>query len=308
MTMMKALQSQEMHVYDSLQQHVDAIDQVASGEWRMLLHRSADLTVTVRTIGDAWLVLTAPLPSLHVVSLSCEDLWTLLEWNGTLPGGVRFALLPDTRFVSLQTEIAVDRETNLTTRVAEACAGFHAAWIKIHKNKEEQVGKVLTICASSASKSACDLPLLCREAEWPFTERPDGRVVVELDAPRETAIATLTQHQGKSVHIAVALALADALVHPCRQALGLVLLTVCGVVRMIRAVVEQNEGRPVGRFEVDFGSTPTATELAHALSALSVAVRLCGRELQVLQHDERIATEYLTLWQMRHGTQTNFIA
>ena|SRR2546425_3574053 len=307
MTAMNACQSQEMHVYDNLQPHADAIDQVTSGEWRVLLHRSADLIVTARTTSEAWLVLTAPLPFLQVASLSCEELWTLLGWNGTLPGGVRFAVVPGARFADLQTETAVDRETNLTARVAEACAGFHVAWAKVHGDRDAQT-EALTICSAPVSEATCDLPSLCREAEWPFSERPDGRVAVELDAPREPAVATLTQRQGEGVRVSVELVLADALTQPCRQTLGLVLLTAGGVVRMIRAVVEQNEDRPVVRFEVNFSSAPTATELAHALSALSVAVRLCGREVQVLQHDEGVAKEYLALWRTRHGTQTNSIA
>ena len=77
---------------------------------------------------------------------------------------------------------------------------------------------------------------------------------------------------------------------------------------MARPVVVQSADGPVVRFEVKFASPPTATELTHALSALSVAVRLCGREIQVLRQDEMIAKEYLALWRLRHGTQTNFIS
>jgi hypothetical protein len=39
---------------------------------------------------------------------------------------------------------------------------------------------------------------------------------------------------------------------------------------------------------------PHASELAHALSALSVACSLCGREARAVQ-DEIIAREYLTI-------------
>ena len=221
-----------------------------------------------------------------------------------LPSGVRFALLPDARFVSLQAEIAIDHETNLIARVAETCAGFHNAWVKVHGNKEERA-EALSTCSAPVTEKTCDLPSLCREAEWPFTERPDGRVAVVLDTPRDTAFAMLTQCPGKGVRIAVELMSAEVLAEPCQQALGLMLLTIGGVVRMTRAVAEQNADRAIVRFEVNFGSPPTATELTHALSALSVAVRLCRREMEVLQQDERIAKEYLALWQTRHGMQMN---
>ena len=94
MTAMQTFHSLALHVQDSLRQHADAIDQVASGEWRVLLHGSADLTITADTIGEAWLVLNAPLPSLHVASLSRAELWTLLERNGTLPSGISANLRP----------------------------------------------------------------------------------------------------------------------------------------------------------------------------------------------------------------------
>jgi hypothetical protein len=307
MTALKPLSGQELRVYDSLQLHADAIDQVASGEWQLLLHRNGDLLVTARALGEAWLALSAPLPSLHVASLPCDELWTLLEWNGTLPGGVRFAVLPGARIVHLQAEIPTDHEAILSARVVEACAGFHAAWAKVHGNKEEQA-ETLNTCFAPTPDKTCDLPSLCREAEWPFIERSDGRVTVALDVPHETFSATLTRRRDESVRLSVELVQAETLPYPCRQALGLMLLTAGGVVRMARPVFEQSADGPVVRFEVKFASPPTATEFAHALSALSVAVRLCGREIQVLRQDEKIAKEYLTLGQMRHNTQTTHIA
>ncbi len=295
MTAMQTCHSLALHVEDSLRQHADAIDQVASGEWRVFLHGSTDLTITAHTIGEAWLVLTALLPSLHVASLSRAELWTLLEWNGTLPGGVRFAVPPGAPCLSLQAEIAIDHETNLTARVAEICAGFHGAWVKVHGNKEERA-KALSTGSAPVTEKTCDLPSLCHEAEWPFTERPDGRVTVELDLPRDTVFAMLTRCPGEGVRMAVELMAAEVLAEPCQQALGLMLLTIGGVVRMTRAVAEHNADRSIVRYEVNFTSAPTASEVAHALSALSVAVRLCRREMEVLQHDEKIAKEYLALW------------
>ena len=50
----------------------------------------------------------------------------------------------------------------------------------------------------------------------------------------------------------------------------------------------------VGRFEVIFESPPTPGVLRHALSALSVACRLCGREAKALEA-EGLAREYLSV-------------
>jgi hypothetical protein len=70
------------------------------------------------------------------------------------------------------------------------------------------------------------------------------------------------------------------------------------MVRLARATAEERAGRTAVRFEVVFVSPPCAAEMAHALSALSVACRLCGREAKVLQQDEGAAEEYLALRRM----------
>ena len=46
-------------------------------------------------------------------------------------------------------------------------------------------------------------------------------------------------------------------------------------------------------FAVDLSSAPTADELDHALSALSVACDTCGRELEALKEDPDLARVFL---------------
>ena len=81
---------------------------------------------------------------------------------------------------------------------------------------------------------------------------------------------------------------------PSRQALGVLLLTACGLVRFARAAVEEKGGQALARFEVRFSTAPSALELTHALAALSVACRLCAQEAKALQ-DEEIAGKYLAI-------------
>lgn len=65
---------------------------------------------------------------------------------------------------------------------------------------------------------------------------------------------------------------------PCQEALALLLLRTCGVVRMARAVLENLGAGMVARFEVLFSDTPCGPDLSHAFSALSVGCRIAGRE------------------------------
>ena len=82
---------------------------------------------------------------------------------------------------------------------------------------------------------------------------------------------------------------------PCRQALAVALLTICGIIRMARATARENDGQAAARFEVVFSNAPCSGELVHALAALSVACRLCGKEVKVLQEEEEVAREYLAV-------------
>jgi hypothetical protein len=302
---MNAVHSHDLRVEEYLQPHVQTIGQIALQEWQVVLRDCPGLLVCVRAIEHVWLTFTAPLVSRSVASLSDQEVWALLQWNGALPGGVRFAVRLGVPCVSLQAEIAIDAETNLIDRIAETCAGFLCAWAKVHASKAEQVDALTrSACSVSVPKKPCDLPSLCREAQWPCTERADGRITVTLDVPHETFCATLTQRQSDGVRIAVELLSTDELAAPCQRALGLLLLTVSGAVRMIRTVAVPHAERSIVQCEVQFTSTPAVTEVSHALSALSVAVRLCHCELEVLRHDAAIATAYLTQWQTHHISQT----
>ena len=128
--------------------------------------------------------------------------------------------------------------------------------------------------------------------------------MVALDVPGVFLQASVASHLGEwRIHVELArLGVLTALV---RRALGYLLLNSCGMVRLARAtaVAFEDDRTSIG-FEVRLDLPLSAVELDHALSSLSAAARLCGREVNALCV-ERLATTYLDVHQpdrMRSGS------
>ena len=137
----------------------------------------------------------------------------------------------------------------------------------------------------------------CEESGWTCNEQPSGRLVIDLDVPGWFHQAVVEIEASGRVTISTELSSCDGNTpSKCRQALGLLLLQACGVVRMARAAAHVSNGQTTARFEVAFDSSPSATEMEHGLAALSMACRLCAQEADLIGSDERIAREYLARW------------
>jgi hypothetical protein len=293
-------------VAETLDDCAGSLEQLGPVRWSFLPSNGADLRVEAR-IDEGWLLLNAGLPARRYRPTAAA-LWHMLEQNGGLPGGAKLARLSGQRQLSACAELRLDREIDLGTRLSQACAGLKAAEV-VHvavseaaelvvpegwsPGADEQGGGRSTQSDSSSS----DLRELCEESGWTFTEQPGGRLVVDLDVPGEFHQAALQRKGSRQVVVTTNLAPCDGSAPArCRQALGLLLLRACGVVRMARAAAGVFEARASARFEVAFDTEPCAGELAHALSSLSTACRLCAKEADVLHSDERIAREYLARW------------
>jgi hypothetical protein len=259
--------------------------------WTFALSNGTDLQGMARLDGG-WLLLSALLPESRVTYHESR-LWRLLQWNRMLPGGAKFAVLPTGPGVHVRAEVPLDDEVNLCRRIAQAYTGIKTAstrlWSPLPPGEDDRAPNTQFVeCDDGA-----DLAGLCRETEWTFVER-SGKLVIELDVPGsfQQAVVEVETQRGVAVLVDVATS-SGPLAMPCRQALALLLLRTCAVVRMVRAVVEDTGSATAARFEVLFGDTPCGAELAHAFSALSVACRIAGREAAILQRDEIIAREYL---------------
>jgi hypothetical protein len=290
--------------------------------WTFTLSNGTDLKATA-LINDSWLLLGVLLSEPRLATHESRS-WQLLQWNATLPGGAKFALLPAGSGIHARAELPLDDEVNLPSRVVQACAGLKAASAKYQRLEfrsprplgEGQGEGSDDACASNVISPdlnplpggedngalntqiaecapAVELAAVCRESGWAFAERL-GKLVVDLDVPGafQQAVVEAKTLCGVAVSVDVTTS-SEPLAMPCREALALLLLRTCGVVRMVRAAVQDVGAAMAARFEVLFGDTPCGAEFAHAFSALSVACRIAGREAVTLQHDERVASEYL---------------
>jgi len=137
-----------------------------------------------------------------------------------------------------------------------------------------------------------DLCSLCEATGWPFHRRASGRLSVNLEVPDRVLHAVIEEHGAYGIRMSVVLASGEAVPEVCRQALGVYLLTVSGIVRMARSVGQVEEEQTSIGFEVVFASQPSSSEFVHALSALSVATRISGSEAVAIL-DKGIAEAYL---------------
>jgi hypothetical protein len=135
-----------------------------------------------------------------------------------------------------------------------------------------------------------DLAGLCREAGWPFEERSDGALAVDLGV-QGVYLPALVESRSDRVAVEAELVRLPEAGGPCRAALAALLLRVNGVFRMTRAVLSEPE--PLAMLEVWLPRAAGAPELGEALAALAVAARRSALEARLLVADEGVARAYL---------------
>jgi hypothetical protein len=280
-------------VVAAFEKHFAEVCHAGGQAWEFVLSNGA-LYRASAGYDDEWLHLTATVRRLR--SRRTPPLWDYLTANGTLRGGVKFALT-DSHTLSLCADISLDEETDMARRLHEACNGLMGAAEGLHAENASPAGwHYPVIVASGAGKSESrDLRSLCRIAGWEFHERPDGRLVVDLDVPLARGFwQAVVEGSADGVSVSTDLTEVESLSAASRQALAMALLGVGGQLRMARAAAPERGAHANTRFEVVFDSPPCAGELDHALAALSTACAQCGPEVGALC-DEKIAAEFLTL-------------
>jgi hypothetical protein len=228
---------------------------------------------------DGWLLFTAEAPA--AASRRCDPL-RLLAWSGTLSGGCKFARSAAGAELSVHAELPAFAES--PERVAAIEAGFAEAAARIG-------------LAASAPAWPAEIPAeppqplatLCREAGWPFEERADGSIAVDLGVPG-AYVQALVDALADRIRIDAELADVPEAKGPCRTALAELLLRANGAFRMVRAVLG-TASRAV--LEVALPPTAGAAELAEALAALAVAARGCALEARLVATDEALAQAFL---------------
>jgi hypothetical protein len=274
------------------------VTQVGSGCWIFTVANGRSAPVTAR-LADDFLLLDATGGRVE----SPKILQALLAAGDMLPGACKFVFLPAQCRVHLRAEIVCDEATDFSGRVPETLDGFRAACGVLHDlGTCEFAGAEKAIRPGSSAQFVPDaITQALKESGWKFSQREEGSVAVELETPGGFHQALL-ESNGGGVRLTLDLSHAAGVTLAARQALSALLLIANGAVRLVRGFLEHRDDELVAGFRVEYASAPGAGELEHALSALSVAGRLCAREAKIL-HDEPTARLFLAVYKL--GRTTN---
>ena len=262
----------------ALRQVTPVIDRSDPGQWRLKLAGLPGGSATGHAI-DGWFRLTATADGCP------SDGWELLRLNARMPLIARCAFDPRTDRLMLCADVCLHREAALTTRLREACDGLVAA--------ERMLKRRDVTSSNDTQETGRTVTHVVEECGWPVSEH-DGQPVVPIGV---SSSATVRSHAegGLSVDCTLAVEIES---DPVRTAIARCLLATTGVVRGVRAIVRYESGKASVRLESGFESTPCAAEVHSGLSALSVALERCIREVRALQ-DSRVAEAYLALFSPR---------
>jgi len=272
---------------EQLGAHFRSVATLGFGLWKCSFPNGQAHPLTARLTSDGWLLLDSVLyedPSLEMAG-------PCLELNCHLGGVGKLAFAPGKRSLHLRAEIPLDDGIDVPARLRETLEGFNAS-LRCFRERGSDPKPNPSLSAPLAAPPV-DLASLCAELGWPFVERA-GVLSVNLETERAAYKAVVQIEEKRFVRVAVELAPCAAWSAPSRQALAVLLLAACGMVRLARAVVYESSGAETAGFEVRFTGTPSADELKHALASLSVACCLCALEAKAME-DESLASAYLAV-------------
>jgi hypothetical protein len=268
----------------ALRLHSPQLERIAAGRWHLSPSDGANGAAQAR-LEEGWLTLKLCLPD-HDLTL-----WDALCLNREMQGLGKIVVSHDACTFEAAADIALTGLSDgaLEQRLAEALADIAHAALRGAGRPSVSAGE------NAAERPAVDVAALVRESGWPMTIRPSGAAAVRLDVPGEFCQA-LVEHERRTAAVRLKADLGEAadLSAASREATALLMLTTSAVTRLARAYADRDaQGAPVG-FEVAFSPPATPTEMGHALAALSVASRMCRRELAVVR-DESVARDYLAV-------------
>jgi hypothetical protein len=268
-----------------------AVESAGTG-WRFRLGRQPHAPNVDVHVENGWVLLDAPLES---AALSQAD---LAEANGRLRGAVKFALVPEDERIHIRADFPLQVGVDLGAHLQGASRGCELAASLARSGREQEDSASPGRGDSKGDEPvgpvpADELARLCEEAGWVFSERSSGRLAVDLEGTEGFFQAQLRRRADGAVALSVEFEDCHPAASACREATASFLLRCCGWLRMVRAVGASAGKGAAPRFEVVFAVDPSPSELSEALAALSVSVRFCSRELQVLARSEAVARSYL---------------
>jgi hypothetical protein len=254
--------------------------------WRALLSDDGPHKVSAR-VQDGWLLVRAPAPR----RASRRAAWDLLRLNARVGRGARLALAPHDRLLVVLADLPLEDEVDLAALVADASDGLRALMRAADADTVEYPTPEPPAVESAGEAVPIPLSTLLQGSPWSFVERSPRRLAVDLDVAGRFSQAVVEASCDRC-RASVGLQTGPVSSARAREALGLLLLTLTGTLKMVRASVNGSGEAETPALEVSLPGHLTPVELHHALAALSIACAEVGAEARVLNSEE-IAEAYL---------------
>jgi len=286
----------------SLAKHAEQVEAAGPGRWSFQLDGGARLQGAA-CHDSGWLSMEArQIRRAERKQPPSERFSRMIRANAELDDGVKFVLGDGPGEVRLAAEMPLEADDDLDPGpwIGRVCAGFREGVRRLASRAAPGPSHEADDVADPAEpdhEADGELAALCQQAQWPFTQRASGQVVVPLDVPDELRgllQASLAPGPAGVRRLRVELAGAAPQTPVCRVAVEVLLLTACRTVRLARAIGVRVRGGEGYGWEAVWEPEGGPRNLDHALAALSVACRMTALEVGVL-HEETFARRYLAM-------------
>jgi len=281
---------------------------VACNDWRFVASNGAKIGVRARIVDD-WFELTAS--TADASPIAPARAWPMLQFNAGIDGPTRLALTPGACTTHLRADLFIEDGADLShveMRVGQVLADLQSRFHDFHQ-AEDSCELEWPPVDAAPPPDATRLVQICTEAGWPCSERASGHVAVAIDAGSAPYQASIERTRSGGLRAVVDLFNSSANTPSSRAATGLLLLGASAVVRSVKGVVITSDDARNAGVAAEIEDPLSGTAVDRALSALTVACRLVGREAQALRDDSlaRLYLAYRTPGPFDRSTDTTSI-
>jgi len=243
-----------------------------------------------------WMLFDAPLTPTPAPPTAGDGLdATLLAWSAQLEGGVKFSRPVGGSALHLRAELPLPEDAasdeDAQSGFGAVEAGFAAAARQLGIDSPH-------VGVSPPPESEGELPdmaSLCAETGWPFDERAEGGVAIDLAVPGLCLPAHVEAREA-GIFLQAELTEAPRSPRACREALAALLLGINAAHRMVRGVFRNDlgaSGDARAWLEAWLPGNASSSQLGEAIASAAVAARHCALEARCLAGDERLARAFL---------------
>lgn len=279
------LAGNESEVEAKLMSAVPAVKRLGPGRWEFLLNSEHDLPGSM-SLDDDWIAFEILTPPQKAALTS--DPWQIALANANLVGVSRLSFSAEDQSLILRADIPMTRKLAPDSLV-KAFDDLTLALDRLSGSKSPG-----TKIIERPNYLPPDVRQTCEEHGWNITERQDRTLLIDLASGDAFHQARVGFSDSGGITLAADVIRMDEPSKVSKAAIGSLLGRVSAVIRMVRPCVARSDERYVVRLEAALPRMPAEHDIHEGLSALSVACRMCGRELEILR-DEHFAGEYLAM-------------